>query len=463
MFSSGLQAIAIQIIGVVFFLITARFLPKSELGLFNWSNAISTFVIIIVGLGLEQSVTRRIAMSKNADWVVSVYFIHTILVSAVTIMVIFFLRLFLNDEKLSILPYVFIGQAVLYLASPFKQFLNAKERYTPYGVISTISNLAKIIIAVILIITQSFDINKVIYTIIGCSAFELMALYFYVKAKMQWQFIFKRSAYFKLVKESIPLYISAIFDSSLSRMDWILLGFLSTGVITAEYSFAYRGYEVAKLPLQIIGLVILPKFIRFFPNEFALSEERKKDIHNFLSLELFFAFLIILSLNIIWQPWISYITNGKYGSSNALIFFIVSLCLPLHFFINMLWTLCYAGKKYKQISSITIFIAIINIVLNIALIPFWGGLGAAIAYLSATFIQAIAYYYIIYKSLMHFSFTRFISFLAIGVAAYFISTFATQIVFARVLIAIVIYLLLSVLLKQVNKEHLQNVKFYLKR
>jgi len=434
------------------------------LGLFNWSNAVATFLIIIIGLGLEQSVTRRVAISKNADWVITSYFLHTLFVSAVTLTLICLLHYFLKDnEKLSILPYVFLGQAILYIGSPFKQFLNAKERYTPYGVIAVISNITKVVIAVVLILTKSFDINKVIYTIIGCSAFEFIALFAYLKTKMKWQFVFKQIAYFKLLKESVPLYISAIFDSSLSRMDWILLGLISTEIITAEYSFAYRGYEVAKLPLQIIGLVILPKFIRLFPNQFTLSDQRKKDIQNFLSIELFFAFMIVLSLNIIWQPWVAVITNGKYGSTNALIFFILSLCLPLHFFINMLWTLCYAGKKYKQISSITISIAIINIILNLLLIPFLGGLGAAIAYLAATFIQAIVYYYIIHHSLMRFSFIHFLSFAVIGTAAYFISIFATQIVIVRVLIATLVYLFLSVLLKQVNKELLQNLKHYLRR
>lgn len=463
LFSSGLQVIAIQIIGVVFFLITARFLPKTELGLFNWSNAVSSFIIILVGFGLDQSVTRRITNSKNSDWVAIAYLFHSFITSIITIGLMFLIYHFTANDKFKILPFVFISQAALYLGAPLRQFLNAKEQFTPYGVISIVSNLGKIVLALIFIKWGSFSIFTVINILIVASLFEFASLFIYIKIQLRLQYVFKFAAYTKLLKESIPLYISAIFDSSLSRMDWILLGFLSTGIMTAEYTVAYRGYEVAKLPLQIIGLIILPRFIRLLPNEFTLPDNKKIEIRNLLSIEFFFAMLVILCLNIIWQPWVGAVTGGKYGSSNALIFLILSLCLPVHFFINLLWTLCYAGKKYKQISTITVVIAITNIVLNLVLIPLYGGLGAAIAFLIATCAQAAAYYYIISRSLMHFSFTGFIAFTIIGIIAYIVATYITHIPVIQLLSAIVIYLLLSVLSKQVNKTHLENIKSYLKK
>src|SRR3569833_1734104 len=85
-------------------------------------------------------------------------------------------------------------------------------------------------------------------------------------------------------------------------------------------------------------------------------------------------------------------TNGKYGASNATEFSILSLCIPLQFFINLLWSLSFGAKRYKQVSSITVICAIGNIILNVLVIHKFGGIGEAAAFLTTMVLQAGLYY-----------------------------------------------------------------------
>jgi O-antigen/teichoic acid export membrane protein len=465
LFSSGLQAIAIQIFGVAFFYIISLYLTKDSFGLISWCIAVSSFITVVLGLGLEQSVVRRVALSKTSFWVVYAFLLHTIISSVIISGILFIIYFFSPDKTgaLRYLPWIFFSQALLYIATPLKQYLNAKEKFTPYGIISFVSNLSKTVLAIVLVSKNALTIPAVIYMLIGFSLFELIALLVYVVQKNEFQVAVKRSAYTKLVKESLPLYLASLFDTSLSRMDWILLGLLSTNIATADYSFAYRAYEVAKIPAFIIGPIILPKFVRLFSSNDILDGEKKKQINDLFTIEIFFATCVVLCLNIVWADCVGFITHGKYGSSNSVVFFILSLCLPFQFIINMFWTICYAEKKYREISTVNIITAISNIALNLVLIPIYGGQGAAIAFVSAILIQTAAYYYYVQKSAMSFSFIPLVILIIIAISSYGLSSYITVNIWLRVIIALPLYLLLSLLLKQVGKQHLNTIKLYLKR
>ncbi len=420
---------------------------------------------MLLSFGLEQSVVRRIAISKNSDWTVTAYLCHAIAGSLLSLLILFVIKSIVKDENYSmhILPWVFLAQSIIYMASPFKQYLNANEKFAPYGLISFLSNLIKIISAIAFIFFALFSIQAVIYILIGCALFEFCSLFLFVVYKTNLRFVFKFSLYIKLVKESLPLYIAALFDTSLARMDWILLGILSTKAITADYSFAYRAYDIAKLPVFILGPVILPKFVRAFSSGGFVNESKKKEINSLFAIETFVAVAIVLCMNIIWAPGINLITSGKYGHTNSFVFFIISLCLPLHFFINLLWTITYSEKKYKHISLITIITASSNVLLNLALIPFFGGIGAAFAYLASTLIQAIAYYIVVCRSSLYISYLPIIIMSAIGIAAYYTSLYISRVVAIQLSVAIVLFFAISLLLKQINSSHLRTVKLYLKR
>jgi hypothetical protein len=54
-----------------------------------------------------------------------------------------------------------------------------------------------------------------------------------------------KTAYKEMLLESLPQAGVGIFNAVIARLDWILLGILSSNIILAEYSFANKVFEMA--------------------------------------------------------------------------------------------------------------------------------------------------------------------------------------------------------------------------
>jgi len=106
-------------------------------------------------------------------------------------------------------------------------------------------------------------------------------------------------------------------------------------------------------------------------------------------MEMVIAALTALLLNLLWIPLIDPITQGKYGVVNIHTIFILSLCIPLLYLNNFLWSIHFAMGKLKSIFFIFAITFSINILGDIILIPLFKNEGAAIAFIIAVFIQSI--------------------------------------------------------------------------
>ncbi len=460
-----MQAIAVQVLGSVFFYFISVYLSKESFGTISWMNAVSFFLLTILGFGLEQVVVRRIAASKTSDWAAAAFFIHTIVGFIITFLLLVVLsNIFKNQSAIyHYLPWFFAAQGLIYIGIPLKQFLNAKELFTPYGIISVVSNTGKIIAVCCLQQLEQLDTATVVVVLICSAVFELCCLLVYLVAKTNFSFKLHFKAYLKLIKESSAQYLSVIFDMSLSRMDWILLGIMTTNVVLADYSFAYRAYELARLPMLIIAPILLPRLSRLLASGKKLGNIQQFYINSFSTVEQFFAVLIPLMLNILWVPLISMITKGKYGDSNAVQFLILSLCIPLQFFINLLWTLSFGGKKYKQVTSITIICAATNIVLNLLLIHQFKGLGAAAAFFITTVLQGGLYYRLVNKQVMNIALKPIVIFMLSAIVIYVSATNIPVNFLLQLLIAVALYVGFAFASKQMTRQHLLNFKHFLSR
>lgn len=388
-----------QILGSIFFYGVSVYVSKADFGAINWMNSVSIFMGTLTGMGLEQVVVRRVAASRRSDWAAGAFMLHNLVGLLVGLALLTTLSYLMNDNSYRYLPWFFLSQGIIGLGTPLRQLLNAKEKFAPYGIISLICNLGKIVAMIWYAKAGLLSVWPVVVILIAAAVFEWVCLLAYVGTKGMLSLKFKISAYLMLLREAVPQYISVIFDMSLSRMDWIMLGLLSTAGALADYSFAYRAFEMGRLPVSIIGPLILPRFARMMTGGHKPSKLQQDQIQSFNRTEATLSAAIVLILNILWMPLVGWITGGKYGPSNATPFLILSLCLPMLFYTNLLWSINFGAKRYKQVSVITAGCAVINIALNFALIPFFAGIGSAIAFLITCVLQVICYYRFSSKSL----------------------------------------------------------------
>jgi O-antigen/teichoic acid export membrane protein len=384
-------------LGLFIFYFTSKHLLKEEFGELNWTLAIGSTLIAIASLGLDLVFVKKLASGENALEVAGIHLFHTITGGVALLAVVIFSGYvypsFLSDHPS--FNYLFLYLVIANVGNSFKLCLNGLEAYRYLAAISIVANTLKLAVIALLAFTGSFTLFNLITVYTFVSAIELLTAYFMlrVRVKIRVKPLLKLNNYRYFIMESLPQLGVVIFDSALARIDWILLGIMSTVAITAEYSFAYKVYELAKLPLLIIGPVLLTRLSRLFAADSALNERTRSELIEFFRLEMYLMMIIPVVLVTVWTPLISWLTLGKYGLNNEVSFDLLCVCIPMMCMINLLWTAAFATGQLKNIMWITIVVSVLNVILNIVLIRMMGGTGAAIAFVCSTAVQAALYYF----------------------------------------------------------------------
>lgn len=393
--ANTLQMLITQVFGLIIFYFTSKYLQKSDFGEFNWCMAVGSTIIAISSLGLDLIFVRRVAAGEDVLVISGIHFFHTVLTGVVLSAAALVIRQFVPafTDQHPFFFFVFVNLALANMANSFKLCLNGLEAYRRLALIALYANVAKLALIILLYLGGHFSILTMVLAYTAVSLLELGTGYFMMNRQLSVRIkpSMKVIEYKYFILESLPQLGVVLFDSALARIDWILLGVISTATVTAEYSFAYKVFELSKLPLMIIAPVLLTRFSKLFSADDQLSERYRRDIHFFFKLELFIIVLVPLLLSCCWSPLVDYFTGNKYGAVNQNSFTILAACVPLSGLINFLWTVGFVQGQLKTIMWITISASVANILANLVMIPVYGGTGAALAYLFSTLLQAILY------------------------------------------------------------------------
>ena len=388
------QVVINQCCGLVIFYVLSIHFSKGDFGEINWALALLLTTFSVLSFGIDQGSIKKIASGKDAQQILSVYIIHVLLAGflfyGLMLFSSFFFKNFFHQHFL--LLFLGIGKLMIFFSTPFKQLANGLEKFRALIYMSICSNVVRSIALIIFSIVYPLNLHIVIIIFIAGDILELLLCLFITKLIIKTPVAIKwnKENYFNLVKESIPLGGVAVFTSTMARFDWIFLGLLASNIILAEYSFAYKAFEVATLPLLVIAPILIPRFTKLFHVGFTARKEQELFI--LLRIEIIIASLVALILNITWSPVIDFITHGKYGTVNHYTILILSACMPLLYINNFLWTILFAKGKFKQVFYIIGITFLINIIGDIFLIIYFKAEGAAFAYLLALIVQLILYW-----------------------------------------------------------------------
>ena len=396
--ANTIQVICNQVMGLWIFIIISRYLDKSVYGELNWSLALLTFVTTILSLRLEQVIVRKAATGDNPSSLLTVFFGHIvfsgllfygILLAGNSVYPSFF-------KKHDLLLILAISQLLSFFSLPFKQIASGKEAFGWVAVMSSVANSIRAIGLLYLILFSSIGIREVLIIYIISSLAELIVSIYLVRSRlnitlnMRWHL----TAYILLISESLPQVGVVFLNACIARIDWILLGIFSTQVITAEYSFAYKVFELSPLPMLIIAPVLLSRFSKYFGHSgYGFLKERQTEISLLIRAEMVLATALPMILNIIWVPVMDLLTHQKYGAVNKTTFFILSLSIPFQYLVNLFWTVQFSENHLARIFRITAITCFIIVAGNLIMIPLMNATGAALVYLFAMIVDFCIYLY----------------------------------------------------------------------
>ncbi|SDS09736.1 Membrane protein involved in the export of O-antigen and teichoic acid [Mucilaginibacter mallensis] len=386
--ANTIQLVINQFFSAVVFYILSVGLDKPAFGQINLALAVLLSVFNILSFGIDQLVVKKVAQGDDVPHVIRLYIGHALLTGLVFYgLLLLGYIVFKTSAAYNLILWIGAGKLFIFFSMPFKQVCSGLEKFRLLARMSVVSNCIRAFALLALMLFHSLTIYSIIITFVSGDALELIyTLYlFYRNTNYRTKAIFDRAGYQTLLKESMPQLGVVLITSALARFDWLFIGFMVSDVKLAEYSFAYKVFEISTFPMLAIAPLLIPRFTRYFNS----ADPGSVNLKFLIRAELIIAAFTVLVLNLSWEPVVNALTHGKYGSVNVVTVFILSLCIPALYLNNFLWTTFFAKGRLKLILHSFIIMLAVNVGTNVILIPLYGNAGAALAYLAACFAQTI--------------------------------------------------------------------------
>ncbi len=304
-----------------------------------------------------------------------------------------YIVLFLTLESIQRLQedkvlYIIISFSIILTALGVEWLYKALEQYTYITVRSVIFKFLALI-AMFLLIHQKSD--YVIYggiTIFAASAsniFNFINLHKYIYTRLVGKYNFKRH-----IKPICVFFAMACASTIYTNLDNVMLGFMSTDAEVGYYNAAVKIKTILVSIVISLGTVLLPRASYYVENR--MFDEFRRIAQKALSFVFFIATPLMVYFTFFAREGIYFLSGEAYNNS-IIPMQIIMPTLLLIGITNILGVqiLVPLGKEkivlYSEIAG-----ALVDIIINVILIPKFASVGAAIGTLVAEFIVLVVQY-----------------------------------------------------------------------
>ena len=368
----------------------ARFLGPDKFGLINFATAFTSLFGAIAILGLPGVVVRDLIRDPNSKELTlgsagCLHFIGGVFSYCLIMIVIAFLR---PDDDLSRTVVAIIASMMFFKISEISVYWFESQIKSKYIVwVRNSVFLLFIFVKIVLLLNEAPFIAFVwviFFEALIASISILCVMNVYGPSLLKMRVKLKRIK--ELLNDSWPLILSAIAVSIYMQIDQIMLGQMKGDKVVGIYSAAVKVSEIWYfIPIAIASSV--------FPS--ILEAKKKSERQYYACFQQLYDAMVILSISVaVFMTFFSkYIIFFLFGDAYEE----AGRILSIHIWASIFVFLGVASSKWflaeeRQIISLhrTTLGAIVNVVMNVILIPIYGGIGAAIAtvfsYAAAAFL-----------------------------------------------------------------------------
>jgi O-antigen/teichoic acid export membrane protein len=351
------------------------YLGQSGFGKYATVLAFFSFFSALSDLGLGPVAAREISR-EGADE-------RLILGNVLSLRFVFSLAL-LVIAPLSLLVFRYpadleIGILVAALATWFSTtslVLNAVfQKYLAMHRVALVEFLGKVLQLglIIFIVKTNAGFLAIVATLLVSLGFNALLSYFfsrrYVVFRLRFDF-----AYWKLfLRESLPMGATAMITFAYFKFDTILLSLLQSSAEVGIYNVAYKIIEnLIFFPAMLAGL-ILPLLSRFIYTDRARFEEIANQTFKVFTLLV----LPLVAGTFFLAPQIIAIISGGGFEPSVPVLRVLIFALACIFFGHYFNMLLIVANAQKKLMTALIFAAVVNVGLNLVLIPRYSYMGSA--------------------------------------------------------------------------------------
>ncbi len=375
-------------IGIFVGIWVARYLGPDQFGILNFAAAFVALFGVAATLGLNSIVVRDLVKEpENEDSILGTAFILQLLAGILAyILVVITITVFQPDDDLTRLIVIILGLVLIFKASEIARYWFESQVMSKYTVwVESSIFLLISITQVVLILNQATLMGFVWVTVVGglSVSIVLMGVYSWrIGGISAWRFDFSRAK--TLLKDSWPLLLSGMAIMVYMRIDQIMLGQMVGVESVGIYSAAVRISEVWYFIPMAITASVFPSLIKI------KKESEQKYIYRFQRL-----FNIMVMLGVVVAVPVTFLSDWiiaqLFGSDyiNAGPVLIVHIWSGIFVSLGIISGTWLVNENLQRLAFYRALVgAIVNIVANIYLIPYFGVVGAAVGTLLSQFIAA---------------------------------------------------------------------------
>jgi O-antigen/teichoic acid export membrane protein len=390
-----ISQIVSYLLGFFTIIYTARYLGANGFGIISLALSLSAIFGVIVDMGLNTLMTREIARNKSlSDKYISNASVIKVILAFLTFGLLALAVNIINYSPLisDIIYIITLSVIITSFSGILTSFFQAHEKME-YISVSNILSSVILLSGTIIGIYYGFTITyfALIYVITSLVVFIYNIIIYLLKfsrVKFEIDFSFWKPT----LKEAWPFGIIFLSGMLYTYVDSIMLSILKGVEAVGWYSAAYRFMYIALLLPNAVNMAIFPVMSRLYANS------SKNDLT--MLYERYFKYMIIIGIPVgfatifLAKDVILFIYGAGYTES------IISLQI-------MVWAIVFtfAGASYVQllqsinrqliITKISLVCLVINVILNLILIPFYSYVGASVA---TVITEVILVNYIIYMT-----------------------------------------------------------------
>mgnify|MGYP000916182453 CR=1 FL=1 len=368
----------------IFTAICARYLGSNEYGVISYNLSQISIISLLFSLGADTYIVVQLSKnSEKANSLISINLMNRLLLmSTVTVF------LTILNKFITIYSFNFVS-VVIYFTAIFDSFrtvsdgfFQAKQKLKYVAIFEILRAVFLLIGAIIVIkLNKGLEGIAIVYFITSFIIFIASYYLLFIKYKIKLVKV-KFIETINLIKNAFPFFINAIILILGLQIDIIMINNLAGNSQTAYYTTAKKVIDIVLMIPTIISMVFLP---RISSNQVS-KEESKKILKVIMGIGVIIGIFVYTISNI----FVLLAFGNEYMESSTII---KIFCFGFPFiFANSFISTCLIGSgMQKKVVFVNSIGTVVNILLNLILIPKFLCTGAAIATLASIVINFLQF------------------------------------------------------------------------
>ncbi len=378
-----------MIVGLFVGVWVARYLGPEQFGLFSYAQSFVGLFIAFATLGLDGIVIRELVKDETRcdELIGTAFWLKLMGAFAVLAVLAIAVNFTSNDHFTNILVFIIASATIFQSFNVVDMYFQSKVMGKYIVDANVISILLSSIVKVALILYDA-PLIAFAWTIVFDSFILACGfLYFYIKNHLNINLLhvrFEKSTAVSLLRDSWPLILSGMVIAIYMKIDQVMIKEMMNSEAVGQYAAAVRISEAWYFIPMVIASSLFPAIINAKKQSEELYHARLQKLYNLM---VWMAIAIALPMTFL-SDWVIHLLYGnQYNQAGSVL--MIHIWTGVFIFLGVASGKWFMAENLQMLAFLRTFYGmIINIILNIILIPKYGIQGAATATLISQIMAA---------------------------------------------------------------------------